>query len=132
MLNQAVADLIADKMIARETGEQFLTNRRSFQSSQHPLIPIDNQKWKDLRDPRETLHLENLTQWLAAKCGLDYFHIDPFKVDFSTMTKVMSNAYAERYKTLPMAASKTEATTAGAAFAPRAARAAWPRRPPTS
>ena len=66
-LNQVIADLIADKLISKETGEQLLINRRSFQSSQHPLILIGNQKWKDLRDPKKTLHLENLTQWLAEK-----------------------------------------------------------------
>lgn len=102
-LNQVIADLIADKLISKETGEQLLINRRSFQSSQHPLILIGNQKWKDLRDPKKTLHLENLTQWLADKVHLDYFHIDPFKVDFAAVTKVMSNAYAERFKILPVA-----------------------------
>ena len=113
-LNQVIADLIADKLISKETGEQLLINRRSFQSSQHPLILIGNQKWKDLRDPKKTLHLENLTQWLAEKCHLDYFHIDPFKVDFAAVTKVMSNAYAERYKILPVAVSSNEVTIATA------------------
>ena len=111
-LNQIIADLIADKLITKETGEQLLINRRSFQSSQHPLILVANQKWKDLRDPRKTLHLENLTQWLAEKVHLDYFHIDPFKVDFAAVTKVMSNAYAERYKILPVAVSSSEVTIA--------------------
>ena len=113
-LPQVIADLIADKLIARETGEQLLINRRSFQSSQHPLILIANQKWKDLRDPRKTLHLENLTQWLAEKCRLEYFHIDPFKVDFAAVTKVMSNAYAERFKILPVAVNSSEVTVATA------------------
>ena len=113
-LQQVVADLIADKLIAKETGEQLLINRRSFQSSQHPLILIANQKWKDLRDPRKTLHLENLTQWLAEKCHLEYFHIDPFKVDFAAVTKVMSNAYAERFKILPVAVNSSEVTVATA------------------
>ena len=113
-LDQVVADLIADKLVAKETGEQLLINRRSFQSTQHPLILIGDQKWKDLRDPKKTLHLENLTQWLAGKCGLDYFHIDPFKVDFSAVTKVMSNAYADRYKILPVAVSNSVVTIATA------------------
>ena len=111
-LPQVIADLIADKLIARETGEQLLINRRSFQSSQHPLILIANQKCKDLRDPRKTLHLEHLTQWLAEKCRLEYFHIDPFKVDFAAVTKVMSNAYAERFKILPVAVNSSEVTVA--------------------
>ncbi len=113
-LNQIVADLIADKLISKETGEQLLINRRSFQSAQHPLILIGNQKWKVLRDPKKTLHLENLTQWLADKVHLDYFHIDPFKVDFAAVTKVMSNAYAERFKILPVAVNSSEVTFATA------------------
>jgi general secretion pathway protein E len=111
-LNQVIADLIADKLIAKEAGEQLLVNRRSFQSTQHPLILVGNQKWKDLRDPKKTLHLEYLTQWLAEKSHLDYFHIDPFKVDFAAVTKVMSNAYAERYKILPVAVNSSEVTIA--------------------
>ena len=113
-LKQIVEDMIADKLIAKETGEQLLINRRSFQSSQHPLILIGDQKWKDLRDPRKTLHLEHLTQWLANRVSLDYFHIDPFKVDFAAVTKVMSNAYAERFKILPVAVSSNEVTIATA------------------
>ncbi len=114
MLEQVVADLIADKLVGKEAGEQLLVNRRSFHSTQHPLILIANQKWKDLRDPRKTLHLEVLTQWLAEKSHLDYFHIDPFKVDFAAVTKVMSNAYADRFKILPVAVSGSEVTVATA------------------
>ncbi|MBM3344382.1 MAG: type II/IV secretion system protein [Betaproteobacteria bacterium] len=113
-LEQVVADLIADSLLTKETGDTFLNNRRAFQSSQHPLILIANQKWKDLREPRKTLHLESLTQWLAQKSSLDYFHIDPFKVDFAAVTKVMSNAYAERYKILPVAVKPGEVTIATA------------------
>ena len=113
-LEQVVADLIADKLVGKEAGEQLLVNRRSFHSTQHPLILIANQKWKDLRDPRKTLHLEVLTQWLAEKSHLDYFHIDPFKVDFAAVTKVMSNAYADRFKILPVAVSGSEVTVATA------------------
>ena len=113
-LNQVLADMITDKLITKETGEQLLINRRSFQSSQHPLILVGDQKWKDLRDPKKTLHLEHLTQWMADRVRLDYFHIDPFKVDFAAVTKVMSNAYAERYKILPVAVNSSEVTIATA------------------
>ncbi len=109
-----VADLVTDKLVSKEAADQLLINRRSIQSSQHPLIIIANQKWKDPRDPRRLLHLETLTQWLAEKCGLDYFHIDPFKVDFAAVTKIMSNAYAERYKVLPVAVTAHEVTIATA------------------
>ncbi|MEQ1773825.1 MAG: GspE/PulE family protein [Burkholderiales bacterium] len=113
-LTQLVTDLVTDKLVSKEAAEQLLINRRSIQSSQHPLVIIANQKWKDPRDPRKQLNLETLTQWLAGKCNLDYFHIDPFKVDFAAVTKVMSNAYAERYKILPVAVNAHEVTIATA------------------
>jgi general secretion pathway protein E len=113
-LVQVVNDLIADKVIDRSTGEQYLENRRAFSSKEHPLIMIAGQKWKDARDPRKTLHLEPLTQWLANRCHMEYVHIDPFKVDFAAVTKVMSNAYAERFKILPLAVSNTTVTIATA------------------
>jgi general secretion pathway protein E len=113
-LTQVVTDMIDDKLISRETGEQYLTNRRSFSSKEHPLVLIAGQKWKDARDPRRMLHVEALTQWLANRCQMEYVHVDPFKVDFAAVTKVMSNAYAERYKILPLAVSNTTVTIATA------------------
>ena len=108
-LTEVVTDMIDDKLISKETGEQYLTNRRSFSSKEHPLVLIAGQKWKDARDPRKMLHLEVLTQWLANRCHMEYVHVDPFKVDFAAVTKVMSNAYAERYKILPVAVSSAVA-----------------------
>ena len=106
--------MIADKLVDKETGEQFVSNRRSFTSRDHPLVLIANQKWKDLRDPRKLLTVESLTQWLAGRCNMEYVHIDPFKVDFAAVTKVMSNAYAERFKILPLAVTNSTVTIATA------------------
>ena len=36
------------------------------------------------------------------KSGLPYFHVDPFKIDFAAVTEIMSSAYAERFKILPV------------------------------
>jgi len=111
-LQQLLTDMVADQMVSKEAADQLVANRRSFHSNQHPLVLIADQKWKDPRNPRKVLAIEVLTQWLAEKCGLPYLHIDPFKVDFAAVTKVMSNAYAERYKILPVAVSAREVTVA--------------------
>ena len=29
-------------------------------------------------------------------------HVDPFKIDFAAVTKLMSTAYAQRYRILPV------------------------------
>ncbi len=113
-LAQVVADLIADGMVPKEDGEKLVANRRFSRTEVHPLVVIADQKWKDPRNPRKQISLEMLTQWLAEKSTLPYLHIDPFKIDFTAVTKVMSNAYAARYKILPVSVTTREATIATA------------------
>lgn len=111
-LQQVLSDLVADKLVSAEAAEMLARDRRLSKSDVHPLQVIADQKWKDPRQPKKTLHLEALTEWLAEKVGLPYMHIDPFKIDFAAVTKVMSNAYAERYKILPVGVSTREVTIA--------------------
>ncbi|MDH5534400.1 MAG: GspE/PulE family protein [Betaproteobacteria bacterium] len=111
-LAQVLADLAADSLVAKEVAEKLAADRRFSRIDAHPLVVIADQKWKDPRQPRKLLHLEALTQWLAEKVGLPYLHIDPFKIDFAAVTKVMSNAYAERYKILPVSVTTREVTIA--------------------
>jgi general secretion pathway protein E len=111
-LAQVVADLIADNLVPREEAEKLVANRRFSRTDVHPLVIVADQKWKDPRSARKLLTVESLTQWLAEKCALPYLHIDPFKIDFTAVTKVMSNAYAQRYRILPVSVNTREATIA--------------------
>ena len=111
-LQQVLNDLVADQLVSRQDADKLVADRRFSRADTHPLVVIAEQKWKDPRQPRKVLHLELLTEWLAGKAGLPYLHIDPFKIDFAAVTKVMSNAYAERYRILPVAVNAREATIA--------------------
>src|SRR5829696_4846806 len=111
-LAQVLDDLVADSLVSREAADKLLKDRRAARADVHPLVVIADQKWKDPRTPRKLLHIEALTEWLAERSGLPYLHIDPFKIDFAAVTKVMSNAYAQRYKILPVGVSSREATIA--------------------
>ena len=113
-LSQLLADLVTDGLVPKETADQLVSNRRFARGNTHPLAVIADQKWKDPRQPRKLLHLEALTQWLADKVELPYFHIDPFKIDFAAVTKTMSAAYAERFHILPVAINTREVTIATA------------------
>ncbi len=111
-LEQVVSDLVRDRLVPKEVGTKLVDERRYARNPAHPLVVIAEQKWKDPRDPKKLLHLEALTQWLAEKAGLPYLHIDPFKIDFAAVTKVMSSAYAQRYRILPVSVSSSEVTIA--------------------
>ena len=111
-LQSVLADLVTDGLASKEAADKLGNDRRHSRGDVHPLVVIADQKWKDPRNPRKALHLEALTEWFAQKVGLPYLHIDPFKIDFAAVTKVMSNAYAQRYKILPVAVNSREATIA--------------------
>ena len=114
-LPQVVNDLIADGLVPREDAERLTAERRAHKAGVlHPLVVIADQKWRSTKAPHRLLTLEALTEWFAEKAGLPYFHIDPFKIDFAGVTKVMSNAYAERYKILPVEVNPKRAIIATA------------------
>ncbi len=94
--------LIADGLVPLAEAEKFKADRRYFKGDVHPLIVIAERRWKSPEPPNRLLDLEALTQWLARWCGLEYRHIDPLKINFAAVTDVMSNAYAARFRILPV------------------------------
>ena len=102
-LAEVVNALIADGLVPREEAERLASDRRAHKAGPiHPLVVIADQKWRSAEPPHRLLTLEALTEWFAGKVGLPYFHIDPLKINFAAVTEMMSSAYAERFKILPV------------------------------
>ena len=113
-LPETVDALVADGLVDAEEAARFKQERRYYKSEVHPLIAIAEQRWKSAQPPHRVLDLDGLTQWLAKWSGLDYFHIDPLKINFSAVTEVMSNTYATRYRILPVEVKSHEVVIATA------------------
>jgi len=114
-LAEVVNDLVADGLAPREEAERLAADRRAHRAGAlHPLLVIADQKWRSAQPPHRLLTLEALTEWYARKLRLEYFHIDPLKINFAAVTELMSSAYAERFKILPVAVSQSEAVVATA------------------
>jgi general secretion pathway protein E len=111
-LPEVVDALVADGFIPKGVGEAFKKERRYFKGDIHPLVVIADQKWKMLIEPHKALTLEYLTEWLARHAGLDYLHIDPLKINFQAVTDVVSNAYATRFRILPVEVNTREVVIA--------------------
>jgi general secretion pathway protein E len=111
-LDELLRDLVADQLVTKEAADSLLATKSLRKGDTHPLVLISEQKWKDPRSPKHLLHLETLTEWMAKKVGLPYLHIDPFKIDFAAVTKVMSNAYATRFRILPVQVTAKECVVA--------------------
>src|SRR5581483_4202394 len=92
--------IVADGLVAASEAEKLARSRTK--RFEHPLEMIADQKWKSQQPPNKTLTLEWLVEWLAGKLKVPYRHIDPLKIDLGAVTASMSNAYAERYRVLPI------------------------------
>lgn len=113
-LAEVLQMMVADGLVAAETADALKQERRLHGGKIHPLIVIADQKWHSLQRPARVLGLEALTEWLAGRCGLDYLHIDPLKIDFTGVAEVMSSAYAARFGILPVQVTTREVVVATA------------------
>ncbi|MDZ4238273.1 MAG: ATPase, T2SS/T4P/T4SS family [Hydrogenophaga sp.] len=102
-----------DGVITVQEAERTTTRCASAHSAQHPLQRLAVVGMARAVDGR-VLDAEQLTEWLAQRCGLTYLRIDPLKVDVGKVSDVMSAAYAERHKVLPVQVSAAEVVVATA------------------
>jgi general secretion pathway protein E len=113
-LPEVLAMLVEDGLVAADEAQALKVERRMHGSLAHPLLVVADRKWRSLRPPSQLLTLEALTEWIAARCGLDYMHIDPLKIDFTGVADVMSSAYAGRFNILPVQVTTREVVIATA------------------
>ncbi|MCB1964797.1 MAG: Flp pilus assembly complex ATPase component TadA, partial [Candidatus Accumulibacter sp.] len=104
--------LLEDGLVSGPNADVLLKESRLNRLSAHPLVIVADQKWKSPQEPPRSLTLEVLGEWLAARVGLEYHHIDPLKVDFTAVTEVMSSAYATRFGILPVKVTTREVVVA--------------------
>ncbi len=94
--------LVTDGVILKADADELITESRIRGAETHPLVAISEKRLKSQLPPQRILTLESLTEWLARKVGLEYFHIDPLKIDFSSLTDLMSIDYANRFSIMPI------------------------------
>jgi general secretion pathway protein E len=104
--------LVADGMVGKREADALVAESRLKKLTAHPIVIVADQKWKSLLPPNRTLTIDELGEWLAAKAGLEYYHIDPLKIDFTAVTDVMSSAYASRFGILPVQVTTSEVVVA--------------------
>src|SRR5512144_2427806 len=109
-LDDIVKLMVADGLIAQADAERIARSRT--QRFEHPLELVAEQKLKSLKPPYKVLALDALVEWLAGKLGIPHLHIDPLTIDLGAVTATMSNAYAERYRILPVAVDRSTLTVA--------------------
>ncbi len=111
-LGDTLRMLVNDGMLDKVQAEKLYKDRKLDSSNLHPLVVIGEQKWKNLKSPHNAITVEWLSSWLAGHAGLDYYHIDPLKLDFGAAAQIVSKGYAERLKIMPISVKNGEAVIA--------------------
>jgi len=113
-LDDMLAALVVDGYLLADDAKQVRMGARAGRATVelHPLVLIANAKMVNQRDPGRPLRLEALTEWLAGHAGLPYLKIDPMKINAGSVTQVVSHAYAQRHRILPVAVAPGEVTFA--------------------
>jgi len=110
---QLVQWLQADGVISAEEAQRTIARCSQAESAQHPLVRLASVAMARASDAKP-LDIETLTEYLGTRAGLPYLRIDPLRVDVGKVADVMSPAYAERHRVLPVQVSGTEVVVATA------------------
>src|SRR5438874_112675 len=112
-IKEIVDWLVADGLIEAEAGAKLLGDARFGRGgARHPVLVVSEARLRSKVAPNPVLTADALTEWLAGKVGLPYFHIDPLKIDLRSVTQVMSSDYAQKRGILPVEVSGKEVTIA--------------------
>jgi len=104
-LQQIFTWLLADGMVEKAEVKAHYTQAqgilRNTPGAMHPLSAVAHCKLSHAKS-HKLLTLDALSEWLADRCQLPFYRIDPLKVDFTKVADVMSASYAARFNILPV------------------------------
>ena len=99
---------LSDKQIAQVRASVNNDDER------HPFLRIADLGLRSSAAPPEPLTAEAITRLVASASGLEYFRIDPLKIDVESITSLVSQAYATRFQFLPVVVTDAQVTVATA------------------
>jgi general secretion pathway protein E len=111
-LGDVLRMLVADGMLDKAEAEKLFKDRKFDSSQLHPFVVISERKWKSLKSPHTVMSVDFLSSWIAPYANLEFYRIDPLKLDGGSAAKIISKGYAERLKIMPITVTNNEAIIA--------------------
>jgi general secretion pathway protein E len=106
--------LVTHGRVEKSLAEKLHQDRKRDSSRIHPIVIVADQKWPDLHKPSQLLTIDTLTRFVAEQAEVPFYQIDPLKLDFSAAAQIVSQAYAERLRIMPITVKAGVATIATA------------------
>jgi general secretion pathway protein E len=113
-LKEVLDWLVEDGLADPEAAAKILHDSRmaSGSSRRHPIIAIGEARMRSRKPPNPVLNADAITDWLAQRLKVEFYHIDPLKIDLKSVTQVMSSDYAQRRGILPVEVNGKDVTIA--------------------
>ena len=88
--------MFQDKLISADEAKRIDGNiTQSNQTDINPLLAVARNLPTNTTTDKK-INLDELCEWFAQKCDLEYYHIDPLNIDISSVSKVISPEYAQK------------------------------------
>jgi general secretion pathway protein E len=112
-LDQILTALLAERLIKPVEANRIRSEASGDQKVEiHPLVIVANRELTVPGRKQQPLDLELLTRWLARHAGLPFFRVDPMHADVEAITRLVSQAYAQLHRILPVAIESDHALIA--------------------
>src|SRR3979411_2751267 len=90
-LKEVMGWLVADGLVDQDAADKILGDSRFSKVARHPLALIAESRLRSKVAPHPLLGVDALTEWLARRVSMEFYHIDPLKIDLKSVTQVMSS-----------------------------------------
>ena len=104
--------LLQDQGALSAAQAQQVKKSVNLDDTRHPFVQLADLGLRATGANRDPLTLENITRLVAGACHMDYFCIDPLKINVEAVTALVSQAYATRFQFLPVLVNEQEVTIA--------------------
>src|SRR4051812_13592470 len=113
-LKEVLDWLLEDGLAEPEAAAKILHDSRmgSGSARRHPIIALGEAPMRSRKPPQPVLNADAITEWLALRLKVEFYHIDPLKIDLKSVTQVMSSDYAQRRGILPVEVNGKDVTIA--------------------
>jgi len=98
-------------LISAAEAKRIDANLVNNNNQDHPILSIAR-NLPTHADTNQKINQEQLCEWFAQECEIDYFFIDPLNIDIASVTAVIAPQYAKRHGVLAVDVSSNTVTLA--------------------
>ena len=86
-LKEVLDWLVEDGLAEPEAATKILQDSRmgSGSARRHPVVVIGEARMRSRKAPHPVLNADAVTEWLAQRLKVEFYHIDPLKIDLKSV-----------------------------------------------